>query len=239
MPRLITTPGHFALIGAIAALFTFPACAAQQVYEYRIEHPTYGAIGTYTNTVEQTGDRTEVVSSLHVLVKVFGLVVFREDAERTELWQNDMFTSFQGVTTTNGNRIEIHGEARDGGFVITSPAGISVAPANVHPSNPWSLKIFNTDVMMSTKSGKLFDVRLVGSVEKSVTFDGIIEKLHQYDVDGEQRQIVWLNDSGVTIAFRILESGAPVDFVLMREGIGSDTIPPPRSLRHGSHGQIS
>jgi hypothetical protein len=27
---------------------------------------------------------------------------------------------------------------------------------------------------------------------------------------------VWLNDSGVTIAFRILESGTPVDFVLVR-----------------------
>jgi hypothetical protein len=216
MPRLITTLRHTALVGAIAAFFTFPACAAQQVYQYRIEHPTYGAIGTYTNTVDRAGDRTAVVSSLHVLVKVLGIVVFREDAQRTELWQSDRMTSFEGITTTNGNRIQIHGEARDDSFVITSPSGVSIAPANVHPSNPWSLKIFDTNVMMSTKSGKLFDVRLVGNVERSVTFDGVIEKLHQYDVDGEQRQIVWLNDSGVTIAFRILESGMPVDFVLMR-----------------------
>jgi hypothetical protein len=216
VPRLITTIRHTVLIGAIAALFTSPAWAAQQVYQYRIEHPTYGAIGTYTNTVEQAGDSTEVVSSLHVAVKVLGIVVFREDAQRTELWQSDRMTSFEGITTTNGKRIQIHGEARDDSFVITSPSGISIAPANVHPSNPWSLKIFDTNVMMSTKSGKLFDVRLVGNVEKSVTFDGIVEKLHQYDVDGEQRQIVWLNDSGVTIAFRILESGTPVDFVLVR-----------------------
>ena len=216
MPRMITTLRHATLVGAIAALFTFPACAAQQVYKYRIEHPTYGAIGTYTNIVEQTGDSTAVVSSLHVAVKMFGIVVFREDAQRTELWQSDRLTSFEGVTTTNGKRIQIHGEAHDDSFIITSPSGISVAPANVHPSNPWTLKIFNTNVMMSTKSGKLFDVHLVGNVEKSVAFDGIVEKLHQYDVDGEQRQNVWLNDSGVTIAFRILESGVPVDFVLMR-----------------------
>jgi hypothetical protein len=35
-----------------------------------------------------------MVSTMHVLTKVFDMVVFREDAQRTELWQNDRFTSF-------------------------------------------------------------------------------------------------------------------------------------------------
>jgi hypothetical protein len=213
---MITALAKIAILGTIAALLALPAHATPQVYEYRIEHPTYGSIGTYTNTVDHTGDNTEVVSRLHVLVKVFGMVVFREDAQRTEFWQSDRLTSFEGITTTNGKKIAIHGEARDKSFVITSPSGTRIAPANVHPSNPWSLNIFNTDVMMSTKSGKLFDVRLVSKTEKSVTFDGVSEKLHQYDVDGDQRQIVWTNDNGVTVAFRILENGTPVDFVLMR-----------------------
>jgi len=216
MPRSAKTPCGIAAVGAIAALLTFPACAAPQVYEYRIEHPTYGAIGTYTNSVDNIGNNTEVVTNLHVAVKVFGIVVFREDAQRTELWRSDRLTSFEGLTTTNGHKIEIHGEARDEGFVINSPSGISVAPANVHPSNPWSVKIFDSNVMMSTKTGKLFDVRLIADVEKSIMLDGVIETLHQYEVDGEQKQLIWLNDRGVTVAFRILESGVPIDFVLIR-----------------------
>lgn len=216
MPRSAKALYGIASIGAIAALLTFPACAAPQVYEYRVEHPTYGAIGTYTNSVESTGNDTEVVTKLHVAVKVLGIVVFREDAQRTERWRSDRLTSFQGLTTTNGHKIEIHGEARDDSFVINSPSGVSVAPANVHPSNPWSIKIFNSDVMMSTKSGKLFDVRLIANVEKSITLDGVTETLHQYEVDGEQKQFIWLNDLGVTIAFRILERGVPIDFVLIR-----------------------
>jgi hypothetical protein len=216
MPRWRTALIRGLIAGALVAVLAAPAWALPQIYEYRIEHPTYGAIGTYTNTVETTGGNTEVVSTMHVLIKVLGMVVYREDAQRTELWQNDRFTSFRGITITNGDRVEIHGEALDGTFVITSPGGTSVAPANVHPSNPWSVKIFNTNVMMSTKSGELFNVRLVAEVEKAVTLDGVVERLHQYEVDGDQTQLVWLNDRGDTIAFRVLDRGTPIDFVLVR-----------------------
>jgi hypothetical protein len=215
MPRWIKPLAQVLGAGSLVLLLAVPARAAPLVYEYRIEHPTYGAIGTYTNTVETIGRNTEVVSTLHVLIKVFGMVVYREDAQRTELWQNDRFTSFQGVTITNGDRVEIHGEALNGTFVITSPAGTSIAPANVHPSNPWSVKIFNTNVMMSTKSGELFTVRLVAEIEKSIMLDGVAERLHQYEVDGDQTQLVWLNDRGDTVAFRVLDDGTPIDFVLM------------------------
>ncbi len=203
------------MAAALVAVIATPARAAPQVYEYRIEHPTYGAIGTYTNTVKNTGANTEVVTSMHVLIKVFGIVVYREDAQRTELWQNGRFTSFTGVTITNGDRVDIHGEALNGTFVITSPAGTSVAPANVHPSNPWSVKMFDTSTMMSTKSGELSNVRLVAAVDKSIMLDGVVERLHQYEVDGVQTQLVWLNDRGDTVAFRVIESGTPIDFVLI------------------------
>jgi hypothetical protein len=43
--------------------------------------------------------------------------------------------------------------------------------------------------------------------------DGVAERLYQYEVDGVQTQLVWLNDRGDTIAFRVVESGTPIDFV--------------------------
>jgi hypothetical protein len=213
---LTTASRQIALVGALTALVTLPAWAEEQVYQYRIEHPTYGAIGTYTNTVEQAGDNTVVASKLHVVVSISGMVVFREDARRTERWQSGRFMSFQGVTVTNGNRIEIRGDASAEGFIISSPSGVRVAPSNVHPANPWSVNIFNTNVMMSTKSGELFDVGVVGNVARSGVLDGMVENLRQYEIHGEQRQFVWVNDSGITTAFRILEKGTPIDFVLVR-----------------------
>ena len=69
---------------------------------------------------------------------------------------------------------------------------------------------------MSTKSGELFNVGLVGNVARSGMLDGIVENLRLREIHGEQRRFVWVNDSGVTTAFRILEKGTPIDFVLIR-----------------------
>ena len=67
----------------------------------------------------------------------------------------------------------------------------------MHPATPWSVDIFNTDVMMATKSGELFDVGVVGNVARSGMLDGMVENLRQYEIHGEQK-------------------GTPIDFVLVR-----------------------
>lgn len=204
------------LAGAMlgAALMAVPADAAREVYTYRVIHPTYGEIGTYTNTVERSGEDATIQTELKIAVRKIGIVVYRQEARRAEHWRNDKLVSFEGVTVTNGDKLEVRGEARGNGFAITTPSGTVMAPGNVHPSNPWSAMVLKTDYMMSTKTGRLTHVRVSGGEEERVALAGSTMRLHQYEIVGDKRQFVWLDSSGKPVAFRTEEDGAPVDFVL-------------------------
>lgn len=204
------------LAGAMlgAALMATPADAAREVYTYRVIHPTYGEIGTYTNTVERSGEDADVQTELKIAVKKVGIVVYRQEARRAEHWRNDKLVSFEGVTVTNGDKLEVRGEARGNGFAITTPSGTVMAPGNVHPSNPWSAMVLKTDYMMSTKTGRLTHVRVSGGEEERVALAGSTMRLHQYEIVGDKRQFVWLDSRGTPVAFRTEEDGAQVDFVL-------------------------
>jgi hypothetical protein len=199
------------------------ALADPLVYEYRIVHPTYGDIGTYANIVSRSGGQTRVETKLHIAVRAFGATLFEEEAARREYWQGDRLISFEGVTDTNGKRLEVRGEARDGGFAITTPTGTTIAPPNVHPSNPWSAEVLDTDMMMSTKTGKLSKVRVIpeGRTQAAPGITG--RDLRRYEIDGDKRQYVWLDDRGVPVAFRTEEEHAPIDFIMIQPG--SEKVP--------------
>jgi hypothetical protein len=193
-----------------------PVRGADAVYQYHIEHPTYGDIGTYTNVVKDQGDRIQVETEIHVAVKLLGVVVHREDSKRSESWEGDRLVRFDGDTETNGKDMKIHGEAKGNQFVVTTPEGILTAPAGIHPSNPWEKdKVLSTDTMMSTKSGRVEKVTVGPAVTEQVKFDGKDMRLTRYDIVGAKRQSVWFDAGGTTVAFRIVEDDTPIDFVLI------------------------
>jgi hypothetical protein len=214
LPVMARAPILLACAMLGVALVAGPAHAAREVYTYRVIHPTYGEIGTYTNVVERSGNDATIQTELKIAVKKIGIVVYRQEASRAEHWRNDKLLSFEGVTVTNGDKLEVRGEARGNGFAITTPSGTVMAPGNVHPSNPWSAMVLNTDYMMSTKTGRLVHVQVKGGQEQPVALAGATLRLHQYEIVGDKRQFVWLDGSGTPVAFRTEEDGALVDFIL-------------------------
>jgi hypothetical protein len=207
---------------ALSALVASAAPAsAAQTYSYVVEHPTYGDIGTYTDTVQQSGDTLRIDTKLRVAVKVLGIVVHREEADRTELWRANRLVSFHSITTTNGKPIEVQGEARDNGFVITSPSGTAVAPANVYTSSPWSTRLPDTGVMMSTKTGRVEAVQNLGSEQALVPVLGSEVSVRHVQIYTDKHQDVWLDRSGVPVRFRTEVAGTPIDFVLTHGAIAS------------------
>ncbi|HUB96718.1 MAG TPA: DUF6134 family protein [Stellaceae bacterium] len=198
-----------------------PARAAETVYDYHIEHPRYGDIGTYRNVIKQDGNGSEISTELRIAVKFLGIVVYRENANRTEEWQDGRLVRFDGVTDTNGSRIELHGEAKGDQFVMRTPNGTITAPANVHPSNPWAQTVLDTNMMMSAKTGRVEKVSVTGPADANVTFDGKDLRLKQYEIDGDKRQFVWFDDRGVPFAMRTVEDGSQVDFVLTHASAGA------------------
>ncbi len=189
--------------------------AETEVLTYNVEHPTYGNIGTYTNTVTQIGNTTDVRTDLHIAVKVIGIRMFHQDATREERWNNHQLVSFKSTTDDNGTQIGVTGKADGNAFHINSTAdGVLTAPPQVHPSNPWAPFVLQTDTMMSTKSGKVTNVVVRDTGVVTMNFDGKQERVHQWFVDDDKHQVVWIDDRGVVVAFQTEEQGSPINFVL-------------------------
>jgi hypothetical protein len=208
-----------AFLAALLLMAALPsaALAAAERYEYRVIHPSYGDIGSYTNTVDRVGETTVVRTELRIAVRMLGIVVYRQEAERTERWRGRRLVAFDGTTVTNGESLKVHGQARGGVFVVTTPRGTVDAPANVHPSNPWSPMVLDTDVMMSTKNGRVQRARVSGGQIEPVALPGGTRRLRQYEVVTDKHQFVWLDNHGTPVAFQTPERGTPVEFVLTRQ----------------------
>ena len=60
----------FSLLAIVAGVMASasPASAAHQKFVYQMRHSTYGRIGTYTNSIETTGDRTTVTTEGRIRV---------------------------------------------------------------------------------------------------------------------------------------------------------------------------
>jgi hypothetical protein len=188
---------------------------APEQFVYRVSHSVFGDIGTYTNTIEPGRDGTTVQTQAHFQVSMLGVRVHREDAERTERWQGNRLVSFHGVTDKGNGPTEVKGEARGNSFVITSSKdGTIVAPASVHPANPWSANFLGSNTMMRPDSGKIEQVRVGGGQETTVKIDGETIPAVKFEIDGSTRYTVWLDGRGVPVQFVVDDDTGKVTFTL-------------------------
>ena len=207
------------IIGVLAALpGSGPAAAESSAqFAYRVSHSVFGDIGTYTNTIEPSRDGTTVQTRAHFEVKMLGVKMYSEDAERTERWQGNRLVSFRGVTDKGKGPAEVKGEAHGNSFVITSPQGATItAPWSVHPANPWSSNFLHSNTMMRPDNGKLEQVRISSGQETTVKLDGAPVPAVKYDVDGEAKYTVWLDNRGVPIRFIVDDDTGKVTFTLAK-----------------------
>jgi hypothetical protein len=168
--------------------------------------------------VSQDGNAADVRTDLHIAVKLVGIQLFHQDATREERWSNEHLVGFQSTTDDNGTKIGVTGAVDGTNFVIHSTAnGTVTAPPQVHPSNPWAPFILQTDTMMSTKTGKITPVIVKDTGEVTMTFDGRAMQVHQWTIDDDKHQVVWIDDRGVVVAFQTPEQGAQINFVLKTE----------------------
>jgi len=204
-------------VGILAALGVGSAVAETPAqFIYRVSHSTFGDIGTYTNTVEPNQNGTTVQTKADFEVNMLGVRMYREDAQRTERWQGNRLVSFHGVTDKGSGPVEVKGEARGNGFVITSPLGTISAPASVHPANPWSDNFLTSNTMMRPDSGKIEQVRVGGGQETTVKIDGASIPAVKFDVDGATKYTVWLDGRGVPIKFIADDDSGKVTFTLAK-----------------------
>lgn len=200
-----------AIFGVSPAVAEVPA-----EFTYRVSHSVFGDIGTYTNTVEPTRDGATVQTRAHFEIKMLGVKMYREDAERTERWQGNRLVSFHGITDKGKGPAEVKGEARGNSFVINSPEGTITAPWSVHPANPWSSNFLHSNTMMRPDTGKLEQVQVNPGQETSVQIDGSAVPVVKYEVDGSTKYTVWLDVRGVPVKFLVDDDTGKVTFTLAK-----------------------
>ena len=215
----ICTLALAAMVSGLTAGLAAGTAAAETPAQfiYRVSHSTFGDIGTYSNTVEPGREGTTVQTRAHFEVSMLGVRMYREEAQRTERWQGNRLVSFHGVTNKGDGPVEVKGEARGNGFVITSSSqGTITAPASVHPANPWSNNFLTSSTMMRPDSGKLEQVRVGGGRETTVKIDGATIPAVKFEVDGSTKYTVWLDGRGVPVKFVADDDTGKVTFTLAK-----------------------
>ena len=185
-------------------------------FHYRAHHSVFGDIGTYSNTVETAGDITTVLTSVHLKVAAIGVVLHREDAERTERWKAGRLVYFRGVTTTNEQVVEVKGEARGDTFSIISPFGNVTAPATVLPSNPSSANLLRSTTIMRTDTGKIEQVHISAGEPAFVNIGGTDIWARKYQIDGSIPYKIWIDQQNIPVMFTVDDDSGEVSFTLAK-----------------------
>lgn len=210
---------------ALLGLALLAGSAQAETYSYTVQHPTYGDIGRYTDRIERGPDGMRIETTLQIVVRALGIVVHREEARRSQVWRDGRLVRFDGVTTTNGQTIEISGEAQGDRFVVRSPNGALAAPGDVVVSDPWQATRsgagVGSAVMLSTKTGRVLPVKASGGEPATLSVHGVDVPVRHFSYASDNKQDVWLSEGGIPMQFRSVENGTPIDFTLSRESLAA------------------
>jgi len=198
----------------IAIVAATPARAGPPVYTYAIVHPTYGAIGTFTRTIDRGAETTRIDSHLRIAVKLMGIVVYRQDSDATEIMRGNKLVSLQCVTAQGGHRVVVHGEMQGDQFVVTTPAGSLAGPAAIVPTDSWTLDRAGDATIVVPDTGRISQTRVTGGDYATVSVNGTKVSAQHFVATGDTRQDVWLDALQVPIMVRTVDRGTAIDFVL-------------------------
>lgn len=177
-------------------------------------HPFYGDIGTLTDTIDRAPEATRSDWRLRIAVKLLGIVVYRQEFDTTEIMHGNRLTLLQSVTDKDGRQFYVDGGVQGDRFVVNATAGSFAGPVTIAPSDPWALKRLGEATVIYINTGRIINVRVSGGDFGTISVNGSAISAQHFTVIGDQRQDVWLDDRKIPVMFRVLENGAPIDFLL-------------------------
>jgi sterol desaturase/sphingolipid hydroxylase (fatty acid hydroxylase superfamily) len=192
-----------------------PTHAEAPVFSYEIVHPFYGDIGTFTESIAKNTNSTQIDIRVRIAVKILGIIIYREEGDRREIFHGNRFVSLQSFTVTNGDRIDVSGEARGNHFVVTTHAGVINAPVDIFPSDPWMVKYLGVGTSVAIETGEILTTHVTDGGPARTSLQHVTVETRHFRASGENQQYdVWLNDHNVPLMFRSIEDGTPIDFIL-------------------------
>jgi hypothetical protein len=208
-----------AAIAACVGVAGGAAAASEQRLTYTVQMSPYGTIGTYQSAKQKNGDETTIATEAHIKVSLAGIVLYRLEMSRVERQIADRLVYFHGVTTENGNSIEVNGKAVGEHFIITSPSGTVTAPGTIRTSDPWSAGAPGADMVFMPDTGAVTRVHTSGGEQTSMTIGGASVRVRRYQInsaDGREQYEVWMDDRRTPVMFNIVDGDGTTTFTLVR-----------------------
>jgi hypothetical protein len=207
-----------AMIAAWNGIGSGGVAASEQRVSYTVHMSPYGTIGTYQSTKRTEGRDTTITTKAHIKVSVAGVVLYRLELSRTERQAAGRLVYFHGVTTENGNAVEINGKAIDDGFIITSPQGTAIAPGTIRTSDPWSAGEAGTGLVFMPDTGAVKRVSTKGGELTAITIGGATLQVRRYQIsttDGSEQYEIWMDDRRTPVMFNIVDRDGTTTFTMV------------------------
>ena len=115
------------------------------------------SIGEHQVAFRREGDRLTVETQIDITARFFFFNLFRLQHAAREVWLADRLASVTSTTNRDGVRMEVSGEAIEGGFRIVGGDGPFLAAADLLTSN----SLWNSRIVRETR---LIDVQHGGEV---------------------------------------------------------------------------
>jgi hypothetical protein len=187
-------------------------------YRYAVSCPQFGAIGTYVHSTDDSNGVDRAQSRLDIIVRVLGIPVYREQSDESEAWRDGRLISFESHSTINAKPLLVHGELRDGRLAVTTPGGMTIAPAGTMAADPWSSRQLGPATVVTIKTGEIMRINTTGGETEKVVVNGAPTLTRHFHVSTPtqlNRWEIWLDPGGVPVKFRSIEHGRSIDFMLM------------------------
>src|SRR5262245_59613397 len=188
-------------IAASALLYTVPAVGQQQdeFRTYSIHHALFGDIGTLRDAIYREGSQTRGVTQVEVKVGVLGVTLHQFQADWSETWADEILMNYRAMTTRNGNAKTICGHQENGAFVVSIDERKFLAPSDIHPVHPWSLRFIRAATLISPESGRIFPASIVDKGDTWISIEGKRRSVHHYVALFEHANHLYFDDMGTLL----------------------------------------
>lgn|GEM_PF-7084102 len=184
---------------------------------YRIDHPDFGEVGTFKNVIRHRGDLTIVDSTTDISVDIASVVVYRQVAERQEIWCKGRLISYESVTDDDGKNLTVRGRATGEGFRIEGTKFNYDTSEGIFPTNPWTKKILNAERIVAPTDGELYEVSTRLEDEEELDLGTQTVEARRYEVTGDVDLRVWFDMNDKLVKFTYPSNYDDITFTLEEE----------------------
>ena len=166
---------HKIIIFIILITFTFSAKAHVQHYEdlNRIEFDLYRNnkhIGKHIFTFKRSGDELLVISKINFEIKKFGIVLYKYNAEGTEIFKEGKLIQFNSKTNQNGKYKYVNMKLENNEYTIDGSSYKGKAAFEFQLGTWWNHSIIKTPAQISAVSGRIIKQKVDFIGKEKVNF---------------------------------------------------------------------